>query len=176
MPSLGARLVKWMKAQSFERVVIVPGGGATADVVREWDQVHRLGEEKAHWLAMRAMTLNGWFLADLLPGFAIGDGFGEGDRIILDAEQFARKDHEDVLPHTWEVTSDSIAARLAELTRADELILLKSVSVPLEMSWETAASRGYVDSVFPKLMERAKYRVTVINFRTAFDTLHDAGT
>src|SRR5581483_10984790 len=65
LPDLGPRLKKWLE-QSAATVLVVPGGGAAADAVRRLDQLHRLGESRAHWLALRAVQLNASLLGDLL--------------------------------------------------------------------------------------------------------------
>jgi hypothetical protein len=52
-----------------------------------------------------------------------------------------------VLPAEWTVTSDSIAARLAQCLDADELVLIKS-SLPEDDAMVYAAAEGYVDSFF----------------------------
>ena len=44
---LGPRLRAWLDARPERRVVLVPGGGPMADVVRDLDTRHHLGEESA---------------------------------------------------------------------------------------------------------------------------------
>ena len=62
LPDLGSRLRAWLTEQcAGDDVVLVPGGGGTADVIRHFDRVHGLGEETSHWLALRALTLNAQF-------------------------------------------------------------------------------------------------------------------
>jgi len=72
---------------------------------------------------------------------------------LVEPESFLRDEELQVganpLPHTWDVTSDSIAARLAVTLRARELVLLKS-SLPGDKSLEAAARSGYLDAYFPR--------------------------
>src|ERR1700730_10035653 len=65
LADLGARLRAWLEPVVAGPVLLVPGGGPTADVVRAFDRLHALGEETAHWLAVRALTLNAHFLQTL---------------------------------------------------------------------------------------------------------------
>src|SRR5437763_14345584 len=90
LPDLGPRLRDWLLTLTASKVLLVPGGGPTADVIREFDRVHGLGEQVAHDLALRSLTLNAWFLAELLgvpvldpcgsawEGLALLDGFAFG--------------------------------------------------------------------------------------------------
>jgi aspartokinase-like uncharacterized kinase len=68
------------------------------------------------------------------------------------------------LPHTWQVTSDSIAAWTATMLSADELVLLKSVPLPSETTFEQAAHAGLVDEQFPTFA-RALARVSWVDPR-----------
>ena len=59
-----------------------------------------------------------------------------------------------VLPHSWDVTSDSIAARLAAVLGAEELVLLKSAPPPESATLQEAADAGYIDRCFPQFAAR----------------------
>jgi aspartokinase-like uncharacterized kinase len=73
------------------------------------------------------------------------------------------------LPHTWETTSDSIAARVAVCLGADELVLLKSVTPKSGENLETLAKLGLVDKFFPHAANML-CNVRIVNLRRpAFD-------
>src|SRR5947209_1436057 len=73
LPDLGPRLGRWLGASPGRRALLVPGGGPTADVIRQFDACHGLGEATAHELALRALTLNAHFLAALVPAAVVVD-------------------------------------------------------------------------------------------------------
>jgi aspartokinase-like uncharacterized kinase len=176
LPDLGTRLESFLAGLGTTDVVLVPGGGPTADLVRAWDRDFGLGEERAHWLALRALALNAHFLASVLSKAQVITRLEERHRLlaagvtpILDMHAWALVDESspDHLPHIWDVTSDTIAARLAMKSGAAELILLKSVDFSGE-DWRQAARAGIVDGYFPEIMDRAgpDLRVRLVNFRT----------
>src|SRR5687767_6623166 len=93
LPDLRTRLLGWLARQSAKRIVLVPGGGSSAEVIRVLDRTHRLGEEAAHWLALRMVQVNGWFLKVLLPQAQIvASPEEEASLGILNAYAFARAD------------------------------------------------------------------------------------
>ena len=139
-PDLGPALLTYL-SKLDQPALIVPGGGSFADAVRELDHLHQLGEERSHWLALEAMNMAGAFLRSL--GVTAP---------ILDAVAFCRE-HDD-LPHSWNATSDSVAALAARVHRATRLVLLKSVEIRLGTSWDDAANRAWVDGCFPELAKR----------------------
>jgi aspartokinase-like uncharacterized kinase len=171
LPELGPRLERWLAGLAPADVLIVPGGGPTADVIRALDDLHHLGEEKAHWLALRTLALNARVLADLLPAATVLESPDARRRplAILDPFAFCVADErdrpEEALPHAWSVSSDSIAARVAIRSRARELILLKSVTIPDGTDWDAAAAAGHVDLTFPGIVRNAGLAVRAINFR-----------
>ena len=67
------------------------------------------------------------------------------------------------LPATWDVSSDSIAARLAALSGAQELVLLKS-AFPSSSRPAELVRLGFVDRVFPKALEGVA-RARIVNLR-----------
>src|SRR5439155_3520205 len=78
LPDLGDRLRRWLSALAAPHVLLMPGGGPTADVIRSFDHRHRLGEEASHWLALRALAVNAHFLACLLPEAEVVATVGPG--------------------------------------------------------------------------------------------------
>src|SRR5436190_17470724 len=126
-PKLGTQLESWLKSLPSCKVLLFPGGGQAADLIRKYDRLHGLGEEAAHWLALRALTLNAHLLASLLSAgrfsrpVVITDLqdanviWGEAALPILDPFRLVQEDEHRPgrLPHSWLATSDSLAARAA---------------------------------------------------------------
>jgi aspartokinase-like uncharacterized kinase len=164
LPDLGPRLQSWLDELKTPDILLVPGGGITANAVRQLDRWQGLGEEHSHWLALRAMTLNAWFLAALFPNGAVIEQLLEyrqavaaGKMPILDAFAFSQADETrpSHLPHSWAVTSDSLAARVAILAKVPRLVLLKSVPLPPGIDWGEAAQGGLVDDYFPEVVRES---------------------
>ncbi len=113
-------------------LVVIPGGGPFADAVRAFDATHALSPSAAHWMAIVAMDQYAFALADVIPGARlVEDGagvqaaLGAGTIPVLAPARWLRA--ADELPHSWEVTSDSLAAYLATLLGAEEIVLVKPV-------------------------------------------------
>jgi aspartokinase-like uncharacterized kinase len=173
LPDLGPRLSRWLRGLRRTHILLVPGGGPAAEVVRDYDRIHHLGEERAHWLALAALALNARFLREMLPDHPEVAGWQEVRHTlnvfglcILDPYQLALVEdcRPSGLPHDWSVTSDSLAARAAALYAAHKLILLKSVAIPRKLSWTEAGRRGLVDSGFAGAIGK-RLVVQAINFR-----------
>jgi aspartokinase-like uncharacterized kinase len=161
-PDLAARLQGLMSELATNRIVIVVGGGGAADVVRRWSQSYSLSEESAHWIALRSLSVTRALVKTLLPecvevgSLQEASGYWAHDRgpLLLDLEACLRQaESTDAapLPHSWDVTSDSIAAWIATRWSADELVLLKSTGLPTGISIAQAARDGLVDRHFPRV-------------------------
>ncbi len=179
LPDLPRRLRDLFATLCGEQPLLICGGGLAADIVREWDAVHRLGDESAHWLAMRAIQLNEKLLLTLCPNeLSLVRTRHESDTVwqvgrvpLLSLMEFVREEEQaysprdasapqtDRLPHTWDVTSDSLAAWVALRWPASRLVLLKSVDMPL-------GGQGFVDAYFPTIARDLPI-VSWCNFRQA---------
>ena len=170
LPDLAARLHAWLARLDVSPVMLIPGGGVTADAVRALDRTHHLGEEASHWLALEALSINARFLQVLLPTAKLVAEIQVGSMglHILDAMPFFRADEQrpDHLPHTWQVTSDSLAVRVAVLAEARELVLLKSTDWRGD-DWTAASRAGIVDDYFAPAVRCApsELRIRVVNLR-----------
>src|SRR5262249_9387681 len=145
LPDLGVRLSNWLDTLDSKKVILIPGGGQIVDAVRHLDRLHQLGEERAHSLAIQALSLSAHCLAAIVPrGVVCPDleqcsvRWREGSIPILDVHRFVVEDEQScgALPHSWSTTSDSLAARVARVAGLKRLILLKSVTIPRELSWK----------------------------------------
>jgi aspartokinase-like uncharacterized kinase len=124
----GAALGSPIEILGDGRTLIVPGGGPFADTVRAVDSRFHIGDDAAHWAAILAMDQYAYALAALVRGARIVHGPDDpvsGGLPIL--APFAWLRAVDPLPHSWDVTSDSIAAWVAHAVGAKRLLLVKPV-------------------------------------------------
>jgi aspartokinase-like uncharacterized kinase len=143
-------------------VLIVPGGGAAADVIRDLDRKLLLSPAKAHRDAIAAMSHNAALLCRLNKSLRLVRNYDEAQRVwsggqsaVLDAYSFLfdqpDKTGIDPLPASWDVTSDSIAAWTAQHWQADRLILAKSCDAP-ETNLSALCHLGMIDRAFDTIV------------------------
>ncbi len=175
LSDLGPRLQRWLNQQTPAHDVLLAGGGRWADAIREADARFGLGQQTAHALCVETLRVSARVLAALLPGSPLVIRLPQL-RTLLGAEsrgswvfcpyhfltRWEPRHHPRPLPATWEVTSDSISARLADVLGAGELVLLKSCAPPVEPS-----AGGYVDQHFA-IAAANLARVRQVNFRSAW--------
>ncbi len=133
--------------------LIIPGGGVFADFIRH----KQMDDDAAHWQAIAAMNRYGRFLSTF--GLPVTDELtlpSEGKMIFLPQNVLMRTDP---LPHSWEVTSDSISLWAAEQVGAP-LLLIKSRAGDI-------SEPGMVDEFFLGMQNRmpSPLPVTLINGR-----------
>lgn len=139
---------------------IVPGGGMFADAVRKC----RVDDDSAHWMAIAAMDQYGWYIAS--HGIMTTTLLQVPDRPAVFLPYCNVRQH-DPLPHSWDVTSDSIAAWIADLLELDLLLLksadgirkncslIKKITIPVKTE--------VVDPFFIPFVLEKKVRTTIIN-------------
>jgi aspartokinase-like uncharacterized kinase len=111
-------------------IAVVPGGGPFADAVRTFDHTHQLSPDAAHWMAILAMDQYAHVLAERIEGAqlveeaaAVSAAVNPVGVAVLAPSRWMRA--ADVLPHTWDATSDSVAAFVAGALDAEQLVLVK---------------------------------------------------
>jgi len=134
-------------------VVIVPGGGPFADVVRRVDAALGLTPGDAHWMAILGMDQYAHVLAsrfaDRPPIVASRARLApliDARRIVVVAPSAWLREA-DPLPHSWDVTGDSIAAWIAGAIGAPRLLLVKAVD-PETNSGSALTKAGLTDAAF----------------------------
>ncbi len=160
LSDLATRLRDWLQRQTPASTALIVGGGRLADVLREADRLHSVGETASHWLCIRAMTIHAEMLAAMLPEASLIRSLADwrtrppASLSILDPWSFMREEDPRLpggaLPESWLATSDSISARFAQGADADELALLKSELPPSGATLVEAAETGYVDPLLPR--------------------------
>ena len=137
------------------RVLVVPGGGVFADEVRSSQGAQGFSDDVAHWMAILAMDQMARVIAGELDGAQlihlrseVGAVHEAGRIPVLAPHTWIRA--EDPLPHSWDITSDSIAAFIAGSLGARELVLLK----PVDGSVTAMTDRGFAKSCPPGLSVR----------------------
>jgi len=143
-------------------VLVIPGGGPIADVVRTLDPA----PDAAHWMACAAMEQVGLYLACLgLPAIE-ALRIPDSPSVLLPYRLLRDRDP---LPHSWRVSSDTISAWCAAELGCD-LLLAKSVDgiVADGRLLEVVAAPIKTDAIDPCLVPFALargVRVRIVNAR-----------
>jgi len=170
--ALWSRLDEWLDRDCVRETFLVVGGGAMVDSLRDLDRRFTLDEVDCHWWCIQVMAIHAQMAAKLLPRSTLvrlSDGSWPatpGGRWIVDPLDFVQTvDCRSAvpLPESWDVTSDSIAARVAEHTQADTLCLLKSAAAPGTSLADWIAA-GYVDRYLDQTA-RGLCSIQAIDFR-----------
>ena len=150
-------LEKWLDvAAKFSdgNIIIVPGGGVFANAVREAQILSKISDVCAHRLALLAMDQFGLMLANMNPLLATASSEMEIDErtwqhrgiIWLPSKMVLNSNS---IPQNWDMTSDSLAAWLAQKLGAQHLILVKSDKPSdKKLCLKTITKDGLVDPVF----------------------------
>lgn len=151
------------------KIIIVPGGGVFADAVRKAQKLSKISDACAHKLAVLAMDQYGHLLHNMNPQLATAASELEIDErtwqhraIVWLPSQMVLAD--DTIPQNWDVTSDSLAAWLAQKLAATHLILLKSDQAnESKLSLKAVTQDGLVDFAFQNFIRNQLFSTWLIN-------------
>jgi aspartokinase-like uncharacterized kinase len=145
-----------------------------------------LSDFTAHLMAILAIDQNAFMINQFLEGsrvvFDLSDAkrTTKGHRVAVLAP-FRLMFNRDPLPHSWNVTSDSIAGYIAKSIRAEKLILLKDVDgiytddpkkvndanliekVTASELMETMTKPTCIDKMLPKVLRYSKIKAHIVN-------------
>ncbi len=164
-------LERWLEIfvkYSDGKIIVVPGGGVFANAVRDAQKLSKISDTCAHRLAVLAMDQFGHVLHGINPHLATAANEFEIDQrtwqhraIVWLPSQMVLAD--DSIPQNWHVTSDSIAAWLAQKMGATHLILLKS-DKPNEskLSLKAITEDGLVDFAFQNFISEQPFSTWVV--------------
>jgi aspartokinase-like uncharacterized kinase len=143
-------------------LLIVPGGGAFANAIRQSGAAN--DADAAHWMACAAMEQYGWTLA--AQGLEITTQIARPRYTCVLLPYCALRRY-DPLPHSWDITSDTIAAWVAGMLGAD-LLVLKSVDGieadgKLLAYIEKNVQTGVVDPCFLPYVLEHQIRAFILN-------------
>lgn len=158
LPDLGVRLTRFLhELTPQDSSLILVGGGPIVDAVRQYDRLWKLDESDCHWLCVQLMNSTArlvqllspkWPLISDPPSLTAWASFARRSKnptqchpiaIVAPDSFYSPNINASALPLSWETTSDSIAALLASVVNAEQLILLKSADPPQELA-------GFLDS------------------------------
>lgn len=142
-------------------LVIVPGGGAFADQVR--DEQRRLGfsDAAAHAMAILAMDQFGHVILDRHERLSAARSPEEIEQVLADGRipvwlPSSMAIPASDIPISWDVTSDSLAAWLAGKLDAEALLLIKqSRAFAKDDGVADLRARGIVDACFASMLPAA---------------------
>ena len=168
-----------------QKLIVVPGGGEFADVVRCFDKSFHLSCSTSHGMAILGMDQYGMLLSDLIPNSITTHKFEEMEcfldlnklPIFLPSNLLIR---EDPLENSWAVTSDSIAVYIAGRLQVTKVLLVTDVDGIYNSDPKTFSEaklinnlsasellamnkRTSVDKALPKLLLKTSIDCYVVN-------------
>jgi 5-(aminomethyl)-3-furanmethanol phosphate kinase len=168
-----------------QKLIVVPGGGEFADVVRCLDKSFHLSCSTSHGMAILGMDQYGMLLSDLMPGSITTHKLEEINNyfdlnklpIFLPSHLLLR---EDSLENSWAVTSDSIAVYIAGRLQVTKVLLVTDVDGIYNSDPKTFSEaklinnisvsellainkRTSVDKALPKLLLKTSIDCFVVN-------------
>lgn len=154
-------LKNWLDAiseYSDRNIVLIPGGGPFADLVRATDKEFDLDQKKVHLMAVLAMQQYGMMLNSICPTMQLAgnkqkikNAWHSGKVAVWEPFEMVR--NECTLEASWAHTSDSIAAWFASYMQIDQLLLVKSADKVISIKdLSVLAEHECVDKKLPGLV------------------------
>ena len=115
---------------SIKKIILIPGGGSLANFIRKVYSELKFTEELGHWMGVISMNYNGIELGKKFPELDAIEDINRLKKLertlgIFLPYRFLKEI--DTLPHSWDVTSDSITLFLAKELEIPHCFLIKDI-------------------------------------------------
>jgi 5-(aminomethyl)-3-furanmethanol phosphate kinase len=120
------------EASKRHNLIVVPGGGEFADMVREYDKEFDLPRQISHRMAILAMDQYGLLLSTLIPRSVVVNKFEDltKDLTLHHLAVFLPSNFlfcDKSLDNSWDTTSDSISVYIAQKLDTNKTVLVTDV-------------------------------------------------
>jgi len=151
------------------KVVIVPGGGPFAELVFKSQEFWHFDDSSAHFMALLGMAQYGLMLSGMCPSLVPVEAESDMRQVLECAgvpiwlpTQMLNDDAS--VEHSWDVTSDSLAAWLTRHISASNLLLVKSSPLhKAQISTHELAINGIVDSAFMHYARQGDFSINILS-------------
>ncbi len=158
-------LLPWLQRLALANVILVPGGGPFADQVRQAQAASPFDDSTAHAMALLAMSQYGLMLTGLCPQLKrahtleeIRQSYKQGTTAVWLPDLTLL--HQADIPHSWDVTADSLALWLADRLAVSHLLLVKSTDhTPPHNRLSDWMAAGIIDTAFADFLARTHVNV-----------------
>ena len=173
LPDWHERFLRWLDSEPLATNLLLVGGGEMVDVLRREHERFPYTEKTMHDAALAVMDINAELAVARLSGSRLLQNVAELELLatalhvirITSWWKAAVARGETLPPETWDTTSDTLAAWVAGMVGAQDLVLLKSAVPPAQQTdW---VEQGYVDrNFFQYLTQHSCYRaVNLLHFK-----------
>jgi len=141
----------------IQKIILIPGGGTLANFIRKVYSELQFTEELGHWMGVISMNYNGIELNKKFPELDVIEdikGLKELDKSLCIFLPYRFLKETDRLPHSWDVTSDSISLFLTRELEIPHCFLIKDVDGILNN--ENQVMRELTTSEYKKMKKSGK--------------------
>lgn len=125
-----SQLSELFNREILDKIILIPGGGQKANFIRRMQDKIHFDDDLAHFMAIYAMNDNGHSLNKKFNDIQLFDTLQEisdAKRLFCIFNPLDSLIENDSLPHSWNITSDSISYFFAKKMGVDACILIKDI-------------------------------------------------
>jgi len=151
----------------FEHLIIVPGGGSFADLVRQSQQQWQFDDVTAHEMAILAMQQMALLCHSLRPDFSCLNSVNciqsqaKTTAKIIWSPDISELNQAGVSA-SWDISSDSLAAWLATQLQATRLTLIKTATFS-DTTIAYCAKHGIIDHAFLSFIQHTGFKINIVS-------------